>query len=78
MLNKGKSLKQKYNDHTVMKPIHTTPSKASMARDLLQKMLVIDPEKRISVNEALMHPYINVWFDESEVNGVCCIYAIYH
>ena len=44
--------------------------KASMARDLLQKMLVIDPEKRISVDEALMHPYINVWYDESEVNGV--------
>ena len=34
-------------------------------------MLVIDPEKRINVDEALMHPYINVWFDESEVNAVC-------
>ena len=33
-------------------------------------MLVIDPEKRINVDEALMHPYINVWFDESEVNAV--------
>jgi c-Jun N-terminal kinase len=44
--------------------------KAGMARDLLQKMLVIDPQRRISVDEALMHPYINVWYDESEVNGV--------
>jgi len=44
--------------------------KATMARDLLQKMLVVDPERRISVDEALMHPYINVWYDESEVNGV--------
>lgn len=44
--------------------------RASVARDLLSKMLVIDPEKRISVDEALRHPYINVWFDESEVNGV--------
>ena len=35
-------------------------------------MLVIDPEKRINVDEALMHPYINVWFDESEVNAVGC------
>ena len=33
-------------------------------------MLVIDPEQRINVNDALMHPYINVWFDESEVNAV--------
>lgn len=33
-------------------------------------MLVIDPEKRISVDDALQHPYINVWFEESEVNGV--------
>ena len=44
--------------------------KASMARDLLSKMLVIDPEKRISVDNALMHAYINVWFDDSEVNCV--------
>lgn len=44
--------------------------KASQARDLLSKMLVIDPERRISVDEALLHPYINVWFDESEVNAV--------
>ena len=33
-------------------------------------MLVIDPEQRINVDEALMHPYINVWYDESEVNAV--------
>ena len=33
-------------------------------------MLVIDQEDRINVDEALMHPYINVWYDESEVNAV--------
>lgn len=51
--------------------------RASMARDLLGKMLVVDPERRISVNEALMHPYINVWYDEGEVNGVSndCIHV---
>ena len=43
-----------------------------MARDVLGKMLVIDPERRISVDDALMHPYINVWYDEGEVNGVSC------
>lgn len=44
--------------------------KASQARDLLCKMLVVDPEKRISVDEALMHPYINVWYEDGEVNAV--------
>lgn len=33
-------------------------------------MLVVDPEKRISVDEALKHPYVNVWFDEAEVYAV--------
>jgi len=32
-------------------------------------MLVIDPEQRISVDEALRHPYINVWYEEGEVNA---------
>ncbi|XP_077298255.1 mitogen-activated protein kinase dJNK isoform X6 [Arctopsyche grandis] len=43
--------------------------KASQARDLLSRMLVIDPERRISVDDALLHPYINVWYDEGEVNA---------
>uniref|UniRef100_A0A8C4VP76 Stress-activated protein kinase JNK n=1 Tax=Gopherus evgoodei TaxID=1825980 RepID=A0A8C4VP76_9SAUR len=42
---------------------------ASQARDLLSKMLVIDPAKRISVDEALQHPYINVWYDPAEVEA---------
>ena len=45
----------------------TTLKWSLQARDLLCKMLVIDPDKRINVDEALMHPYINVWYDESEV-----------
>jgi len=43
---------------------------ASQARDLLSKMLIIDPSKRISVDEALQHPYINVWYDPAEVEAV--------
>lgn len=43
---------------------------ASQARDLLSKMLVIDPECRISVEEALNHPYIHVWYDPAEADAV--------
>lgn len=43
---------------------------ASQARDLLSRMLVIDPAKRISVDEALQHSYINVWYDPVEVEAV--------
>lgn len=43
--------------------------RAAVARDVLAKMLVVDPEKRISVDEALRHPYINVWFEDSEVHA---------
>ncbi|KAM7382058.1 hypothetical protein PAMA_012765 [Pampus argenteus] len=43
--------------------------KASQARDLLSKMLVIDASKRISVDEALQHAYINVWYDPTEVEA---------
>uniref|UniRef100_A0A3B1IJ97 Stress-activated protein kinase JNK n=1 Tax=Astyanax mexicanus TaxID=7994 RepID=A0A3B1IJ97_ASTMX len=43
--------------------------KTSQARDLLSKMLVIDPECRISVQEALNHPYIHVWYDPAEADA---------
>nr|AIF71187.1 JNK [Paracentrotus lividus] len=41
----------------------------AQARNLLSKMLIVDPDERISVDEALQHPYINVWFDPGEVYG---------
>lgn len=44
--------------------------RAGQARDLLSRMLVIDPDHRISVDQALMHAYINVWYEEGEVNAV--------
>ncbi|XP_075698418.1 mitogen-activated protein kinase 8 isoform X4 [Rhinoderma darwinii] len=42
---------------------------ASQARDLLSRMLVIDASKRISVDDALLHPYINVWYDSLEAEA---------
>lgn len=39
---------------------------ASAARDLLCKILQIDPEKRISIDEAVSHPYVNLWFRDVE------------
>ncbi|XP_077588330.1 mitogen-activated protein kinase 9 isoform X2 [Stigmatopora nigra] len=42
---------------------------AAQARDLLSKMLVVDPECRISVEEALDHPYIHMWYDSAEADA---------
>lgn len=39
------------------------PNANPLAIDLLRKMLIFDPSKRISVNEALQHPYMSALFD---------------
>lgn len=39
------------------------PTAHPLAIDLLQKMLVFDPTKRISVTEALQHPYMSALYD---------------
>ncbi|XP_008792811.1 mitogen-activated protein kinase 3-like isoform X2 [Phoenix dactylifera] len=41
------------------------PHANPLAIDLLQKMLVFDPSKRISVTEALEHPYMSPLYDPS-------------
>ncbi|GAA0186299.1 non-receptor serine/threonine protein kinase [Lithospermum erythrorhizon] len=46
------------------KPFSTLfPQAEPLAIDLLQRMLVLDPSKRITVNEALHHPYMSSLFD---------------
>ena len=42
---------------------HLFPNANPLALDLLEKMLALDPHERISVNEALEHPYLEVWHD---------------
>uniref|UniRef100_A0A182NEJ7 Stress-activated protein kinase JNK n=1 Tax=Anopheles dirus TaxID=7168 RepID=A0A182NEJ7_9DIPT len=39
-----------------------------MARDFLRRMLAFDPTERISVDEALQHPYIHLWYYEEDFN----------
>ncbi|XP_073283808.1 mitogen-activated protein kinase homolog NTF3-like [Primulina huaijiensis] len=42
---------------------HLYPHAHPLAIDLLQKMLVFDPSKRIGVTEALQHPYMSPLYD---------------
>uniref|UniRef100_A0AC35U3E6 Stress-activated protein kinase JNK n=1 Tax=Rhabditophanes sp. KR3021 TaxID=114890 RepID=A0AC35U3E6_9BILA len=47
--------------------VHPTLT-STHARNLLEAMLQIDPLKRISVDDALNHPYVRIWYEENEVN----------
>jgi mitogen-activated protein kinase 7 len=42
------------------------PQANPQALDLLDKMLAFDPSSRISVEEALEHPYLSIWHDASD------------
>ncbi|GMT26282.1 hypothetical protein PFISCL1PPCAC_17579, partial [Pristionchus fissidentatus] len=55
--------------HIFPKATENARLNATQARDLLTKMLVIDPAERITVDKALQHPYVNVWYDEAEVHA---------
>lgn len=42
--------------------------------DLLEKMLQWDPTKRITVTEALKHPFLSKWHDESDEPTCLSVY----
>ncbi|QPG75360.1 Mitogen-activated protein kinase slt2/MPK1 [Brettanomyces nanus] len=42
------------------------PNASPLALDLLGKMLTLDPQQRISVDQALEHPYLEVWHDPND------------
>jgi c-Jun N-terminal kinase len=42
---------------------------AQSARDLIAQMLIVDPNNRISVQDALQHQYVHLWYDASEVDA---------
>ena len=45
------------------------PSANPEALDLLNHMLAFDPSSRISVEQALEHPYLAIWHDASDEPG---------
>lgn len=50
------------------------PEASDDAIDLLEKMLVIDPARRIQVTEALEHPYLASLHDPSKsLSGLHCV-----
>lgn len=42
------------------------PNANPLALDLLERMLTLDPFERITVDEALKHPYLKVWHDPQD------------
>ncbi|CCF58335.1 hypothetical protein KAFR_0E01810 [Kazachstania africana CBS 2517] len=42
------------------------PDANPQALDLLERMLAFDPQKRITVDEALQHPYLSIWHDPAD------------
>ncbi|WKY05740.1 hypothetical protein Q1695_006163 [Nippostrongylus brasiliensis] len=67
----GKPMEQLVPDCNFLKDTENPRANltADCARDLLAKMLVINPDNRYSVEESLNHPYVKVWFREDEVNA---------
>lgn len=53
----------------IMRKVHYSellPNANPLALDLLEKMLAFDPHERITVEEALNHPYLAVWHDPQD------------
>jgi len=47
------------------------PNASDEAIDLISKLLSFNPSKRISIDEALRHPFLTKYFDEEFVNNTC-------
>lgn len=72
--HKGHSINKLFPDELFPDDSSTNPRlRASQARDLLAQMLVVDPAGRITVDKALQHPYINVWY---EIHHYCIFIVV--
>ena len=66
---KGRSWTDLFPDDAFPSDVPEDKVRTQHARDFLSKMLQVDPNHRITVDEALAHPYVNIWFDDAEVNA---------
>lgn len=70
LLRIGSSRAQEYVrnlPYMAKKPFPTLfPNANPDALDLLDRMLAFDPSSRISVEQALEHPYLHIWHDASD------------
>ncbi|KAI6656343.1 Stress-activated protein kinase JNK-like [Oopsacas minuta] len=65
---KGKSFEELFPDEEFKNASEPSDlQRNNTARDLVMKLLEIDPEKRLTVDDALKHPYVNIWYDVNEV-----------
>lgn len=70
----GSSAAQKYLRKKTFRPsidwAAKYPEAGPQALDLLKRLLVFHPDKRISVDDALRHPYFAAIFDEADITGI--------
>ncbi|VDM26804.1 unnamed protein product [Toxocara canis] len=65
----GKSFKKIFPDELFHHSDRRYPQlSADNARDLMENLLKIDPNERFSIEQAVRHPYVSIWFRDDEWN----------
>lgn len=60
----------KHNFHTLLSKFARgcQPRMVTQLADLLEKMMMLDPEKRIDVDEAIRHPFVRAFLHRSSIS----------